>query len=128
MKKVQLILAIAIIFSLSANAQRGGGNPQMLKQHLIDSLHFTPAKADSTVSVHQQFQMQMRQLRMDTANKAGKGQQMKALHDQEHARLASFLTPDELSKFEQFEMNMMHHQPMPMRATNMKPAPAPGGN
>lgn len=100
----------------------------MLKQHLIDSLHFAPAKADSAVAVHQQFQMQMRQLRMDTSNKADKGQQMKALHDQEHARMASFLTPDELSKFEQLEMNMMHHQPMQMRANGMKSVPTPGGN
>ena len=61
MKKITiLMLAASAFFAVNANAQRGGMQ-QMMKQQLIDSLHFTPAQADSTLSVDNQYRPMFKQ-------------------------------------------------------------------
>ena len=109
MKKVQIMLAIAIVFAVSAHAQIAGGYEQRFKEHLINSYHFTPVQADSSVAVERDFQLQKHQ----------QGSQMKALEDAKNARLAKFLSSAQIAQFNQAEKSMYH---APMRPF------APSGN
>jgi periplasmic protein CpxP/Spy len=131
MKKVSAFMAIMLaILAFSANAQQGSaGMQQAFKQRLIDSLKFTPVQADSVVAVQQQFMPQMRAIRIDQSlSDADKKQKMMAIRDEEKARFAKFLTPDQIQKMEIMQQSM-HPQMHMMKATNNPGAsPAPGGN
>lgn len=112
MKKLFAIATICLLTTAAAIAQPrqgGAGREQMMatmKQRLVDSLGVTPAIADSVMGVQMSYRMKERGMRGDgqTPPTDEQKQAMKASREEMKTKLKTFLTDDQIKKYETMQM------------------------
>ena len=126
MKKLLLTACIALIGFGAVNAQdaqggqgQGQGQRQggaqfreQMKKALKEEMKYTDAQVDTVMSVQTQYQMKMRQLRMDTnLSEDQKAAQLKALAEERKAKLKAVLSEEQITKLDAYYETMRRNRP-----------------
>ncbi len=105
MKKLLILLPVFFLFgmgSVLAQLPAGGGQAQFReqqKQRLKDSLNLTETQIETVLTVQQEFQPKMREIRMDqTMSDADKQTKMKELNDERTKKWGTALKDETLAK------------------------------
>jgi hypothetical protein len=110
MKKIFVLMLFAsAFFGVSASAQKHenhqGGGMGVGKQFLIDSLGLSDAAADSVVAITRQSVIHVRNIMKDESlSQDEKREKAKPIKEEAKTRLKQFLTPEQMRKLQQMEM------------------------
>lgn len=106
MKKLLLVLTMAVCFAGAAMAQPGGRgqNPEAMVQALKDSLQLSDKQVDSVKAIIQEFMPKQREIFMNQdLDREGKMAALKQINDQRNARFKAVLTEEQYKKYQDME-------------------------